>query len=61
MGLPVKWAKILRLPKSLDDPIFKTPKPIEERDLGVMYGNKVLTEEQLLSVFMAAKTIHDLL
>lgn len=45
----LSWAKIVRLPKSLDDPAF------EVKDLGEMYGGKTLTEEQLLNCFLGAR------
>lgn len=50
----VKWAEIVRLPKSIGDPDF------EVRPLGAMY-NRQLTRDDLMEVFKAALTIHKLL
>lgn len=60
LGLPVKWQKIVRIPKTLEDPIFKTDAPIESKSLGEMYRD-TRTEEELIRIFRAAKTIHELL
>lgn len=50
----LRWAKIVRVPKSTDDPAF------EVRPLGQMY-DRTLTEAQLMDCFRAAKTAYNLL
>lgn len=65
-GIPVEWAQFVRLPKTVDDPIFKNSgPPIETKPLGEMYSNsskkKILTEEELMAVFSAAKVINSTL
>lgn len=61
LGLPIEWAKFVRLPKSIDDPLLQQAAPIETRELGTMYSRgtkqKFLTEEQLMALFRAAQTI----
>lgn len=58
---PVKRAIIVRFPKDLSDPIFKTAgPPIEVKELGQMY-DRTLTEEQLYHAFTGAKMAWDML
>jgi hypothetical protein len=45
--VPVEWAKIVRVPKKIDDPEF------EVVELGKLY-DRTLTEEQLIDAFRAA-------
>lgn len=52
---PLKWALLVRLPKTLDD-----QKPVEVRPLGKMY-DRTLTEEQLMASFAHTVALHHLL
>lgn len=50
----LRWAKVVRVPKSTADPAF------EVKDLGHMY-DRVLTEDQLMAAYRAALTVYNLL
>ena len=51
---PLRWAKIVRLPKKIDDPNF------EVVPLGKLY-DRTLTEEELMEAFRSCLTLHRLL
>lgn len=57
---PISESFILRVPKTLDDPLFQTPKPFEVRPLGQMY-NRTLSEAELVEVFMGASAVFNLM
>lgn len=48
---PIEWAKIVRVPKNVEDPAF------EVKDLGELY-DRTLTHQELVNVFRAASLIH---
>lgn len=50
----VRWARIVRIPKTLEDPLFKTAQPFEVRVLGDLYERQ-LTFGQLFEAFAAAR------
>jgi hypothetical protein len=51
----LRWAKLIRLPKTLDDPNF------EVRGLGDMYDGKTLTEGELMRAFNGALEAYNVL
>ncbi len=51
--VPIEWAEIVRLPKSVTD------KPFEVVPMGQLYGGRVALEENLFKSFQGCKTIWD--
>jgi hypothetical protein len=49
---PLQWAKLVRLPKSLDDPQIQKREPVEVRELGKLY-DRTLSEAELMTAFEA--------